>query len=254
MTEDIPGDDLEALLDDFAGLVATGDLVGEADEFLDGANALVRSLNDTGVIPLPLDPFKGRSAEPSQDPELFYTMFWRLFDKSPASMVQSLAIPVRRILAKRIFRHCGDGVIFHHNVLFSKGSNISVGEHSLINRYVMLDDRADINIGSFVMVAAGVTIETHTHPFDDFSLPIAYGGRSGLPVSVGDNSVLGYNSVLMAGVEIGYRCIIGANSVVTKDIPDYTAAGGVPAKPIKQYLPPETGSVWNPADGRPDGI
>jgi len=254
VTEDVPSDVLEALLDDFAGLVATGNLVGEADEFLDGANGLVRSLNDTGVIRLPLDPFKGRSPEPAQDPELFYTMFWRLFDKSPASMIQSLAIPVRRILAKRIFRHCGDGVIFHHNVLFSKGSNISVGEHSLINRYVMLDDRADINIGSFVMVAAGVTIETHTHPFDDFSLPIAYGGRSGLPVSVGDNSVLGYNSVLMAGVDIGYRCIIGANSVVTKNIPDYTVAGGVPAKPIKQYLPPETGNVWSPADGRPDGI
>jgi acetyltransferase-like isoleucine patch superfamily enzyme len=254
MTSDAADARLGSLLDGFAELVDTDELIGGADEFLDGADALVDSLNTSGVILQPRDPFKGRAIEPSQDPDLFYTMFWRMFDRTPASMIQALAIPVRRILAKKIFRHCGDGVIFHHNVLFSEGSNVSVGEYSLINRYVMLDDRADITIGSFVMVAAGVTIETHTHPFDDFSLPIAYGGRSGAAVTVGDNSVLGYNSVLMAGVNVGYRCIIGANSVVTEDIPDYTVAGGVPAKPIKQYLPPQTGIVWQPSDGRPEGV
>lgn len=254
MTGISQGKHLQSLVERFADLVDSDALAGEADAFLASASALVGSVNSSGVVPTPPDPFKGRMIESPQDEELFYTMFWRMFDKTPASMIQSLAIPVRRILAKRIFRFCGDGVIFHHNVLFSRGSNISVGDHSLINRYVMLDDRADLTIGSFVMVAAGVTIETHTHPFDDFSLPIAYGGRSGLPVTVGDNSVLGYNAVLMAGVNVGYRCIIGANSVVTKDIADCTVAGGVPAKPIKQYLPPEIGHIWQPADGRPEGV
>ena len=149
------------------------------------------------------DPFNGRAPEPEPDPDLFYTMFWRMFDETPASMIQSFAIPLRRILAEKIFRHCGEGVIFHHNVLFSKGSNISIGDHSFINRNVMLDDRAELSIGSFVLVAAGVTIETHTHPFDDFSAPIA---------------------------------------------------GGVPAKEIKQYLPPCAGPVWAPPDGRPAGV
>lgn len=245
---------LEDLLAEFADLVDNDTLVGKADGFLKEASRLVESIHTTGTIPTPADPFKGRTAEPESDPDLFYTMFWRMFDRTPASMVQSFAIPLRRILAQKIFKHCGEGVIFHHNVLFSKGSNISIGEHSLINRYVMLDDRADITIGSFVMVAAGVTIETHTHPFDDFTVPVAYGGRNGLPVSVGSNSVLGYNTVLMAGVQVGYRCIIGANSVVTKDIPDYTVAGGVPAKPIKQYLPPDSGDIWVPEDGRPSGV
>lgn len=245
---------LDDLLTDLTALVNSDTLVGNADAFLAEASGLVSDIYSTGSIPSPADPFKGRTPDPEPDPDLFYTMFWRMFDRTPASMVQSFAIPLRRILAQKIFKHCGEGVIFHHNVLFSKGSNISIGEWSLINRYVMLDDRADINIGSFVMVAAGVTIETHTHPFDDFSVPIAYGGRSGLPVSVGSNSVVGYNTVLMAGVQIGYRCIIGANSVVTKDVPDYTVVGGVPAKPIKQYLPPESGDVWVPSHGRPDGV
>ena len=245
---------VDELLDGFSALVQSDGLVSAATDFLAEADDLARSVHDTGVVPMPPDPFKGRTAEPTQDPDLFYTMFWRMFDKTPASMIQSFAIPVRRILAQKIFRSCGEGVIFHHNVLFSKGSNISIGDHSLINRYVMLDDRADITIGAFVMVAAGATIETHTHPFDDFSLPIAYGGRSGLPVTVGDNSVLGYNTVLMAGVNVGYRCIIGANSVVTKDVPDYTVAGGVPAKPIKQFLPPDTGTIWQPSHGKPEGV
>jgi acetyltransferase-like isoleucine patch superfamily enzyme len=245
---------LDELLSDFTTLVDSDTLVGNADAFLNEASGLVSDICATGHIPSPADPFKGRTAEPDPDPDLFYTMFWRMFDQTPASMVQSFAIPLRRILAQKIFKHCGEGVIFHHNVLFSKGSNISIGDWSLINRYVMLDDRADIDIGSFVMVAAGVTIETHTHPFDDFSVPIAYGGRSELPVSVGSNSVVGYNTVLMAGVQIGYRCIVGANSVVTKDVPDYTVVGGVPAKPIKQYLPPDSGDIWTPADGRPEGV
>jgi len=244
---------IDELLEEFAQYLDEDSLPTHAERFLVDTERVADEIATTGVVPMPPDPFKGRIPEPPSDPDLYYTMFWRMFDRTSASMVQPLAIPLRRLIAQRVFKHCGEGVIFHHNVLFSKGSNISIGEYSLINRYVMLDDRALLTIGSFVMVAAGVTIETHTHPFDDFSLPIAYAGRSGLPVTVGDNSVLGYNAVLMAGTNVGYRCIIGANSVVTKDVPDYTVAGGVPAKPIKQYLPPDGGTVWVPSDGKPDG-
>jgi acetyltransferase-like isoleucine patch superfamily enzyme len=254
MSMDRQRGEVDALIAEFAELVRTDTLVGRADRFLDDAGGIVESFHETGYVPMPLDPFKGRAPEPVPDPGLYYTMFWRMFDKTPASLVQSLAIPLRRILAQRIFKRCGEGVIFHHNVLFSNGSNITIGEHSLVNRYVMLDDRADLDIGSFVMVSAGVTIETHTHPFADFSLPIAYAGRDGRPVSVGDNTVLGYNTVVMAGVQIGYRCIVGANSVVTKDVPDYTVVGGVPAKRIKEYLPPDDGPIWLPEHGRPTGV
>ena len=66
-------------------------------------------------------------------------------------------------------------------------------------------------------------------------------------MTVGPNTVLGYNVVVMAGVQIGERCIVGANSVVTKDVPDYTVVGGVPAKPIKQIVPPDDDpDIWVP--------
>jgi len=247
------GNQIQALLGDFADLVTSDELAANAGVFWDRTADLVTTVWADPAIPLPPDPFKGRVPDAAADPDLYYTMFWRMFDRSPAAMVQAFAIPLRRILAKRIFRHCGEGVIFHHNVLFSSGSNISIGDHSLINRYVMLDDRAPLDIGSFVMVAAGVTIETHTHPFDDFSVPIAYGGRDGRPVAIGDNTVVGYNAVVMAGVTIGYRCIVGANSVVTADVADYQVVGGVPARLIKDYPPPEGEPVWQPEDGRPSG-
>ncbi len=237
----------EELLDEFAQLVATDDLTGRASAFLAETTKLVESFHTTGDFYIPPDPFKGTARQADPEPTVFYTMFWRMFDKTPAAMLQGFAIPLRRILAKRIFRSCGENVIIHHNVLFNVGSNIELGEGALLNRYVMLDDRAALQIGAYTMVAAGVTIETHTHPFDDFSRPIAISGRQGLPVLVGPNTVLGYNAVVMAGVTIGERCIVGANSVVTKDVPDFTVVGGVPAKPIKQIVPEENDSnVWRP--------
>lgn len=235
------------LLDSFEEMVTSDELIGNAQAFIDSVNGMVRDFRLTGETAAVVDPFLGSGVQLGREPTEFYTMFWRMFDRTPAAMIQSFAIPLRRILAKRIFKSCGDDVTIHHNVLFNLGTNIELGRGALLNRYVMLDDRAPISIGEYTMVAAGVTIETHTHPFEDFTQPIATSGRQGKAVRVGPNTVLGYNAVLMAGVSIGERCIVGANSVVTKDVPDFTVVGGVPAKPIKQIVPPEGDpSVWRP--------
>lgn len=214
-------------------------------EIVDLADRSLRA----GEFFLPPDPFKGDGSEPEVDPDIYYTMFWRMFDRTPAAMVQGLAIPLRRILARRLFRHCGEGVIFHHNVLFSHGRNISLGDGVLVNRDSMLDDRGPIDVGAYTMLAAGITIETHTHPFDDFDRPIAYAGRGTAAVSIGANSVIGYNSVVMAGSNIGYRAIVGANSVVTGVVDDYTVVGGVPARPIKQILPEDPDPLREDLEG-----
>lgn len=240
------------LLSELSDLVAADELSNAAPDFMARLDVIVhRFLGDGGPTVTP-DPFRGLDPPSEEDPNHFYTMFWRMFDRTPAAMIQDFAIPVRRILAAKIFLHLGSDVTIHHNVLFNRGGNISVGEGALLNRYVMLDDRATITIGPYVMVAAGVTIETHTHPFDDFSRPIAVSGRSAKPVTIGENSVLGYNAVVMAGVTIGRRCIVGANSVVTKDVPDYTVVGGVPAVTIKELKPPEGVDEWRYGTPLPD--
>lgn len=229
------------LLDRLAEEVDDGSFIGQARGFLAAVDRLVEYSNSSADFLTPPDPFKGDAPEAEADPMAYYRMFWRMFDQTPAAMIQGFAIPLRRILAQKLFRHCGDGVIFHHNVLFSDGSNISLGDGVLVNRYAMLDDRGSIDVGDYTMLSAGITIETHTHPFTNFERPIAYAGRGVAPVKIGANSVMGYNAIIMAGTTLGYRTIVGANSVVTKDVPDYTVVGGVPAKPIKQFLPGEDG-------------
>ncbi len=231
--EGLAGDLLARLSEE----VTSDTFVGRATRFLNEVDRLVGDTQATGEFYLPPDPFKGDGPEGVDDPLLYYRMFWRMFDQTPAAMLQGFAIPLRMILAKKLFRHCGEGVIFHHNVLFSDGRNISLGDGVLVNRYAMLDDRGPIDVGAYTMLSAGVTVETHTHPFDNFERPIAHAGRGLDPVSIGANSVIGYNVVVMAGVTLGYRTIVGANSVVTKDVPDYTVVGGVPARFIKEIRP-----------------
>ena len=72
----------------------------------------------------------------------------------------------------------------------------------------MVDDRAPLTIGDHTMIAAGVVIETHTHAYDDFSVPLPRGGRIPAPVHLGSNTLRGCDAAVMAGVNIGIRCIV----------------------------------------------
>ena len=225
------------LLAEFEELVRTDRLPEHGPKFFGSVSKLVDDFLSTGSVELPTDPFRGRDREMALESELYYVMFWRMFDRTPAAMLQDFAIKLRRILAKRIFKRCGDDVVIHHNVLFNSGRNIELGDGVFLNRDVMLDDRAELTIGDHAMIAAGVVIETHGHVYDDFSVPFPHSGRTFAPVRVGSNSLLGYKVAVMAGVTIGDRCIVAANSVVTRDVPDQTIVGGVPAKVIKQIVP-----------------
>lgn len=237
----------DELLDEFAQLVADDSLPASATRFLRDMQRLVDESLGTGDFFVPADPFKGSAPEAEPDPNFYYTQFWRMFDRTPASMIQGFAIPLRRILAQKVFGRCGDGVIIHHNVLFNRGANIELGDHVFLNRNVMLDDRGPLRIGHYTLLAAGVTVETHTHRFEDFSTPIATAGRDTAGVTIGPNSLIGYNAVVMAGVNVGERCIVAANSVATEDVADFTVVGGVPARFIKELRPPaDDANVWQP--------
>jgi acetyltransferase-like isoleucine patch superfamily enzyme len=234
------------LLAEFEELVRTDRLREQGSQFFGNVSKLVDDFLSTGRFELPLDPFRGQDREMALESDLYYVMFWRMFDRTPAAMLQDFAIKLRRILAKRVFKRCGEDVVIHHNVLFNSGRNIELGDGVFLNRDVMLDDRAALTIGDHAMVAAGVVIETHTHVYDDFSLPFPHSGRIPAPVHIGSNTLIGYKVAVMAGVNIGSRCVVAANSVVTKDVPDQTIVGGVPARVIKTIVP-------RPGDPRPGG-
>jgi acetyltransferase-like isoleucine patch superfamily enzyme len=92
-----------------------------------------------------------------------------------------------------------------------------------------------VHIGKNVLIADKVYISDNLHGYEDVLVPIIHQPIKQIgTVVIGDGSWLGEN-VCVIGVKIGKNCVIGSNSVVTKDIPDYCVAVGSPAKIIKRY-------------------
>lgn len=110
---------------------------------------------------------------------------------------------------------------------------------------VFIGDYVRIGIGSTVLgpatLCSGAGLGQHVfisgfnHGYSDGNINSKYQPLVKKPVYIGEDSHIGANSVVVAGVRIGKRCQIGAGSVVTKDIPDYSVAVGNPARVIKQY-------------------
>jgi len=109
--------------------------------------------------------------------------------------------------------------------------DVSVGHDCWIGPGVILDGSGGpLNIGSFCSISAGVHI--YTHDTVHWSLS---GGKLPFrtrPVTIGDSVYIGGQSLIVAGVSIGSRCLVAACSLVTKNVPDGTVVGGVPARPI----------------------
>lgn len=111
------------------------------------------------------------------------------------------------------------------------GYNIFCGSNVYFNFNCTILDVAKVTIGSNVLFGPGVQLYTATHPLDHVLRKTSENGK---PISIGDDSWIGGGAIIMAGVTIGERCVIGAGSVVTKDIPNDSLAVGNPAKVIRK--------------------
>jgi acetyltransferase-like isoleucine patch superfamily enzyme len=120
-------------------------------------------------------------------------------------------------------------------ITMAPDAEIVVGGGCFLNRGTMLAALERIEIGDHVMLANGCFVGDADHRYDDPDLPVPWQGFAAKgPVRIGSNSWFGVNCVVTGGVEIGERCVIGSNSVVTRSIPPGTIAAGVPAKPIRE--------------------
>jgi len=111
------------------------------------------------------------------------------------------------------------------------GYNIQTGTNVYFNFNSVVLDVCTVTIGSNVMFGPNVQIYTATHPLSASERRKSL--ESGTPVAIGDDCWIGGSVVICPGVRIGNRCVIGAGSVVTKDIPDGAFAAGNPARIIK---------------------
>lgn len=111
------------------------------------------------------------------------------------------------------------------------GSNISVGEKVFFNFNCIVLDVMQVKIGDSVLFGPAVQIYTATHPMNWKER--ASGLEFAKPVTIGSNVWVGGGAIICPGVTIGERSVIGAGSVVTKDIPADVFAVGNPCRPVK---------------------
>lgn len=129
-------------------------------------------------------------------------------------------------------RFGNDTFVAHLCTLRAEGGNISVGNNVQISRNCYLNGAGNINIGDHTMLGPNSSIVSVNHISDNVDIPMREQGIQKAKVSIESDVWLGAHVCVMPGVKIGKGSIIGAGAVVTKDIPPYSIAAGVPAKII----------------------
>ncbi len=113
-------------------------------------------------------------------------------------------------------------------------ARIRIGGGSFLNLGVQVAAVELVEIGQHCMLANGCFVTDGNHRFDDPVKPVPWQGfTSKGPTRIGDNVWLGAHAVVTSGVSIGERCVVGANSVVTTDLPPFSIAAGAPARVLR---------------------
>lgn len=139
----------------------------------------------------------------------------------------------------------GENTMIGENVALSAGMMpgqecltnpvVKIGDRCLIGRGSGIVGHLSIEIGNDVWTGHHVYITDQSHGYEDVHRPISVQSQPERPVSIGDGSWLGHGVVVLPGAKIGKNVAVGANSVVTGELPDFCVAVGAPAKVIRQF-------------------
>ena len=193
----------------------------------------------------------------------------RLWNEPLPAKLDALALAYYRVKTqlyyRRVFKSLGAGATIRRPLMITHPEYITVGMNVLIREGVRLEtprtrpDRVpDLRIGdntnieqnvhiichNRVHIGANVSITGHcaivdvTHPYEDIANRTKIGARiqdDDAVVEIGAGSFIGYGSVILPNTRIGRHVVVGANSVVTRDVPDYSVVSGVPARLVRRY-------------------
>jgi maltose O-acetyltransferase len=137
----------------------------------------------------------------------------------------------RRSILRELFGAGGDSVWMQPPFFCDYGSNIELGERVFFNFNCIVLDVCPVRIGSFSLFGPAVQIYTPMHPFN---AELRRREEYGKPVEIGCDVWVGGGAIILPGVRIGSKAVIGAGSVVTRDIPDRVFAAGNPCRVIRE--------------------
>ncbi len=140
-------------------------------------------------------------------------------------------VDVRRRILIDLFGQGGDSVWMQPPFFCDYGSNILLGQRVFFNFNCVVLDVCQVTIGDFTLFGPAVQIYTATHPMN---AELRRRQEFAKPIRIGSDVWVGGGAILCPGVTIGSRCVIGAGSVVTRDIPDGVFAAGNPCRVIRE--------------------
>jgi acetyltransferase-like isoleucine patch superfamily enzyme len=120
-------------------------------------------------------------------------------------------------------------------------ARLTIGDGTALSGHAVLSCARSLTIGRRVLMARGVYVADHGHAFQDLERPVIEQGLADVaPVEIADGAWLGENVVVCPGVRIGRNAVVGANAVVTRDVPDFCVAVGAPARVVRELAPEPT--------------
>ena len=188
------------------------------------------------------------------NPDLYYPRkplqwFWQMFDRSPLGMNAGLGHRFRRVLAPYIFESVGENFKSWHFVEWSFGYNLTFGDNVVVHRHVLIDDRGKVKIGSDVSISDYANIYSHSHDIVEIDSV-----RTDT-TTIGDRARVTYHATVLSGTSVGDDAMVGSFGVVTRPIPDFNVATGIPARPvsIKPNAPEEARRAFDDREERVTG-
>lgn len=168
---------------------------------------------------------------------LYYPAIFAQFGRGSNMSKPALIVQPRHI-------YIGEGVVIRPGarleaLVLDPGGRLPalrIGNNTGLEQNVHIVCHHRVTIGNDVSITANCAIVDTTHPFDDVPRDVKVGSliqNDDAFVEIGDGTFLGFGTVVLPNVRIGKGCVIGANSVVTRDVPDYSVAAGAPARVLR---------------------
>ena len=140
---------------------------------------------------------------------------------------------VRTLFLKLIFRRLSGMAYVAPGVTVQRSYGISAGKRLAVNRGTIIDGKGGVEIGDNVLIGPYVVIASAQHSYAKADLPIIMQPEEREKIVIGNDVWIGAHAVVLPGVHIGDRVVIGAGAVVTRDIESFSVVAGVPAQKLK---------------------